>query len=112
MSVQCAACRERFGGVETFDRHRVRVPRNQDPDPPSNRCAAPEEMSGFGLVKDDRGVWRREGPVAKARKVWGKIEASFSLARLGTARRRPSDRPRTPGRIPAGLSVAFSGVSL
>jgi hypothetical protein len=49
---QCAACEEYFGSATSFDRHRVG-------DWDHRRCLTPDEIAGLGLVRDERGIWRR-----------------------------------------------------
>lgn len=47
----CSACGERFGGIGSFDRHRL----SRD-----DRCKTASEMSRSGFSRDASGVWHRE----------------------------------------------------
>jgi hypothetical protein len=59
-SGECPTCGLKFAGDDSFDRHRVPLPRHEDPDPPTNRCLTLEEMqAGLPMVGDLPTPWRQ-----------------------------------------------------
>lgn len=53
---KCPTCRQTFGGIRAFDRHRT-----------GGLCADPREMGWLRL--DDRGVWRKNDPHPLSRRL-------------------------------------------
>jgi hypothetical protein len=56
VNVPCSECGRTFGGVATFDRHRLRR---------EDRCKTTGELRGAGYYTDVDGVWHRPAPPAK-----------------------------------------------
>lgn len=51
----CAVCCETFTGTEAGDMHRI-----GDHNDGTRRCMTVDEMLDAGLVRDTRGMWRRD----------------------------------------------------
>jgi hypothetical protein len=72
----CSGCGHDFGGVTTFDRHRVGAHgytlmeglRMEPPREDGRRCLGADEMLSLGWTQDRHGRWRGPAPECP---VWG-----------------------------------------